>query len=43
MTYIIRNIDPVFWARVKAKAALERISVNALILKLLAEWVDRPV
>jgi hypothetical protein len=41
-SFIVRNIDPEFWARVKSKAALERVSVNAVIQVLLAEWVQQP-
>jgi hypothetical protein len=39
MTYILRRIDPAFWRRVRAKAALEGISLNTLILKLLTKWL----
>lgn len=39
VTFMVRNIDPKFWGRVKAKAALEGTSVNALILRLLKEWL----
>lgn len=39
MTYLLRNIDPGLWRRVKAKAALEETSINALILELLEAWL----
>jgi predicted HicB family RNase H-like nuclease len=39
MTYLLRGIEPDLWRRVKSKAALEGVSVNALILRLLREWV----
>ncbi len=40
-TFIVRNIDPEFWRRVKAQAALEGISLNALVLKLLSKWLKQ--
>lgn len=39
-SYILRNIDPELWRRVKSKAALEGISVKALIERLLRTWVE---
>lgn len=38
-TFIIRHIDPAFWARVQAKAHAEGVQVKALILRLLAAWL----
>jgi predicted HicB family RNase H-like nuclease len=40
VSYLLRNIDQDLWRRVKSKAALEGVSVNALILRLLTEWVN---
>lgn len=39
-SYILRKIDPDLWARVKAKAALERTTLKALIESLLAKWLE---
>ena len=33
--YILRNIDPDLWARVKARSQAEGIPLRAIILKLL--------
>lgn len=33
--YILRNIDPSLWARVKARSAAEGVPLRAIILKLL--------
>lgn len=33
--YILRNIDPALWARVKARSRAEGIPLRAIILKLL--------
>lgn len=38
-SYILRGIDPDLWKRVKSKAALEPLTLKALIEKLLAEWL----
>jgi hypothetical protein len=38
-TYTMKNLDRSLWQRVKSKAALEGISVKALIEKLIAEWL----
>jgi hypothetical protein len=38
VSFVIRNIEPELWRRVKAKAALEGTSLNALLLRLLTEW-----
>jgi len=37
--FILRNLDPEFWARVQAKAAAEGVPVKALILRLLGQWL----
>ena len=34
--YILRNIDPDLWARVKARSEQDGIPLRAIILKLLA-------
>lgn len=38
-SYILRNIDPELWRQVKSKAALEGVTVKALIERLLANWL----
>lgn len=38
-SYILRDIDPELWKRVKAKAALEGVSLKALIEQLLKAWL----
>jgi predicted HicB family RNase H-like nuclease len=38
-SYILRDIDPELWKRVKAKAALEGVSLKALIERLLRAWL----
>lgn len=40
-SFILRDIDPDFWRKVKAKAALEGVTVKAAILALLEAWVTR--
>jgi hypothetical protein len=40
-TFLLRDIDPDFWAKVKSKAALERRPVKAVIYALLKEWLGR--
>jgi hypothetical protein len=37
--FILYDLDPAFWQRVRAKAAAEGIQVKALILKLLTTWL----
>ena len=39
-SFILRDIDPELWRRVKSKAALEGITIKHVILKLLAKWVN---
>lgn len=34
-SYILRNIDPTLWARVKTRSEAEGIPLRAIILKLL--------
>jgi hypothetical protein len=38
-SFIIRKIDPNFWARVRAKAEAEGTTVKAVILRLLSAWL----
>jgi hypothetical protein len=38
-SFILRNLNPDFWARVQAKAAAEGSTVKAVILRLLAAWL----
>lgn len=38
-SYILRGVDPELWKRVKAKAALEGITIRDLIEDFLREWV----
>jgi plasmid stability protein len=38
-TYILRKVDDELWRQVKAKAALEGVSVKAAIERLLRAWV----
>jgi Bacterial Ig-like domain (group 1) len=38
-SFILRKLDPEFWARVQAKAAAEGTTVKAVILRLLASWL----
>lgn len=39
-SYILRNIDPDLWERVKAKADTDGVAMRAIILALLAMYVD---
>jgi plasmid stability protein len=39
MTYLLRDIDPDLWARVKTRAARDRHSVKDVILRLLRAYV----
>lgn len=36
--YILRNIDPALWARVKTRSELDGMPLRAVILKLLEEY-----
>lgn len=38
-SFILRDIDPAFWRRVKSKAAAEGVTVKELILRLLTKWL----
>jgi hypothetical protein len=38
-SFILRQLDPEFWAKVQAKAAAEGSTVKAVILRLLAAWL----
>lgn len=38
-SYILRDIDPDLWKRVKAKAALRETSIKDLIDELLRVWL----
>jgi hypothetical protein len=38
-SYILREIDPDLWRRVKSKAALEGVSIKGLIERLLRAWL----
>jgi hypothetical protein len=38
-SFILRNLDPEFWAKVQAKATAEGVTVKALILRLLSQWL----
>lgn len=38
-SFILRQLDPEFWAKVQAKAAAEGTTVKAVILRLLAAWL----
>ena len=40
-SYILRHIDPELWRHVKAKAALQTVSIKTLIERLLREWLAR--
>lgn len=38
-SFILRDLDPVFWRAVQAKAVAEGTTVKALILRLLTTWL----
>jgi len=40
-SFILRDIDPDFWRRVKSKAAAEGVTIKDLILRLLATWLGK--
>lgn len=42
-SFILRNIDPDLWARVKARAAEDGRSLRGLILWLLTKYADGKV
>ena len=39
--YLLDQIPAGLWARVRVKAKAEGVSLRALILQLLTEWVDK--
>ena len=39
--YLLDDIPPTLWRRVRAKATREGTSVRALILSLLLDWLDK--
>ncbi len=41
MNFMLTDIDPDWWAKVKAKAALEKVSIKALVYRLLEEWLTK--
>lgn len=38
-SYILRQIDPELWKRVKSKAAAEGLTLRAIVDQLLRGWV----
>ena len=38
-TYTMKNLDRSLWQRVKSKAALEGLTVKAIIEQLLTAWL----
>lgn len=40
-SYILRHTDDQLWKRVKAKAALQGVTVKAVIEKFLKDWVSQ--
>jgi plasmid stability protein len=41
-SFILRDIDDAWWRQVKAQAALEGISLKALVTTLLRQWLKSP-
>ena len=41
-TYQIRDIDPAFWAKVRAKSKAERRRVKDVIMESLEKWLGEP-
>lgn len=39
--YLLDKIPATLWANVKAKAKREGVSVRAVLLRFLSEWVER--
>ena len=39
--YLLDKIPPTLWADVKAKAKRQGISIRALVLSLLRDWLQR--
>lgn len=42
-SYILRGIDPDLWRQVKSKAALEGVSLKALVEQLFRAWLNVPL
>ena len=40
--YLLDQIPAGLWARVREKAKREGVSLRALILQLLTEWLEKP-
>jgi len=40
-TFVLRHIDAELWARVRAKAHAQGLSLKVVIEQLLREWVSR--
>ena len=41
-SYILRNIEPELWRQVKSRAALQGVTIKALIERLLRIWLEQP-
>ena len=39
MNYLLRDIDPAFWAKVKSRVCLEQTSLKVVIFALLTAWI----
>ena len=39
MDYFLRNIDSIFWHRLKIKALAHKMTIREIILDLLHKWV----
>jgi hypothetical protein len=39
VTYLLRDVDGDLWARVKARAARDRVTVRELLIRLLKAYV----
>jgi hypothetical protein len=42
-SYILRNIEPKLWARVKARAAGDGISLRSVAMALLTAYADKTI
>jgi hypothetical protein len=42
-TYILRDIDPILWSRVKARAANMELPLKALFTGLLRDFADNKI
>jgi|KBSSwiStaDraftv2_1062776.scaffolds.fasta_scaffold00399_25 predicted DNA binding CopG/RHH family protein len=40
MTYLLRDVDPGLWQRVKVRAAKDGVPIRTLILKLLRTYLS---